>query len=130
MLPRLNEPNLRFGNLSRFQQVCVQALTWSGIALAALLAWPPLHLEWLALLDIVALSFWAEGPYKWLTSMAAIACACVGTFYGAALHGYSVDILRLLGFSLATILVANLATGPGNSRNRSNWQSRQPVWRC
>jgi PAS domain S-box-containing protein len=108
MLPRLNEPNLRLGNLRRFQQVCVQALTWTGVALAALLAWPPLHLEWLALLDIVALSFWTASPYKWLASMAVIACACVGTFYGAALHGHSADILRLLGFSLATVLVANL----------------------
>ena len=115
MLPRLNELNLRLGNMRRFHQVYAQALALSGVVLAALLASPLLHLKWLALLDIAALSFWAAGPYRWLAPVAGIAGACAGTFYGAALPGDSVDMLRLLGFSLATVLVANLSQRFGHT---------------
>jgi PAS domain S-box-containing protein len=87
----------------------------SGMVLAALLAWPPLHLEWLALLDIAALSFWAAEPYRWLASVAGIAGACGGTFYGAALPADGANMLRLLGFSLATVLVAKLSQRFGNT---------------
>ncbi|MDB5988672.1 MAG: hypothetical protein JWQ10_75 [Herbaspirillum sp.] len=122
MLPRLNELNLRLGNMRRLQQVCARVLAWSGIALAALLAWPPLHLEWLALLDIAVLSFWAAGPYNWLASVAVIACAWTGTFYGAALPGANVGILRLLGLSLATVLVANLSQRLGRRATQKQEQ--------
>ncbi|RXZ38499.1 PAS domain-containing sensor histidine kinase [Oxalobacteraceae bacterium CAVE-383] len=113
MLPTLNAPDLRLGNQHRFRQVCVQALTWSGVVLAGLLAWSPLHLEWLALLDIVALSFWAASPYKWLASAAMIAGACAGAFYGTT-HGYGADMLRLPGLSLAALLMAMLSQRLGH----------------
>jgi PAS domain S-box-containing protein len=126
MLPRLNEVNLRLGNTRRYHQVRAQALALSGVALAALLAWPPLHLEWLALLDIAALSFWAGGPYTWLGPVAGIAGACAGTFTSAALPADSVDMLRLLGFSLATFVVTNLSQRFGRTATQ---QQERPAER-
>jgi PAS domain S-box-containing protein len=109
MLPRPTELDPGIGIEHRPRQGYAQALALSGIVLAALLAWTPLHLEWLALLDIAALSFWSAGPYTWLAPAAGIAGAGAGTFYGVALPGDSVDMLRLLGFSLAAVLVARLS---------------------
>jgi PAS domain S-box-containing protein len=122
MLPRLNDPDLALGNMRRFHQVCVQALTWSGVVFAALLAWPPLHLEWLALLVLATLSFWAAGTYRWLAPAAVIACACVGTFYGAALLDHGIDLLRLLGLSLAAVVVANLSQRLGHRSTQEQEQ--------
>jgi len=39
MLPRLNELNFRLGNMRRFQQLCGQALAWSGVALWLVKCW-------------------------------------------------------------------------------------------
>jgi PAS domain S-box-containing protein len=122
MLPILNEQTLEPGNMRRFHRVCDQALVLYAVVLAALLAWPPLHLEWLALLDIAVLSFWAAEPYGWLAPVAVIASACAGTFYGAALTGDSVDVLRLLGFSLAAVLVAKLSQRLGRTATRQQEQ--------
>ena len=95
--------------MRRLHQLSAQGLAWSGVVLAALLAWPPLHLEWLALLDIAALSCWAAIPYRWPAPLAAIAAASLGTLDGLALPGNSIGALRLLGFSLAALLVARLS---------------------
>lgn len=101
--------------MSRFHQVCAQALPPTGVVLGAFLAMPPLHLEWLALLDLAALSFWAPGPYKWLAAVAVTAGACTGTTYGVALPHGSGEVLRLLGFSCTAFLMANLAQRLGHS---------------
>lgn len=108
--------------MRRFQQVCAPPLALSGVVLAAVLAWPPLHLEWLALLDVAALSFWEAVPYKWLAPMAVIAGAGAGTFYGAAPPGDSMDMLRLLGFSLTAILLANLPLRFGRTSTQQQEQ--------
>jgi PAS domain S-box-containing protein len=108
--------------MRRFPQVCTPALAMSGVVLAALLAWTPLHLEWLALLDIAALSYWIAEPYRWLVPVAGIAGAGSGTFYGAAPPGDSVDMLRLLGFSLATVLVAKLSQRFGQAATQQQVQ--------
>jgi PAS domain S-box-containing protein len=122
MLPRLNELNPGLGNKSRLHQVSAQALALLGVVLATLLAWSPLHLEWLALLCIAALSFWAAVPYTRLAPLAVTAGACAGTFYGAALPGNSLDMLRLLGFSLATFLVPNLSQRLGHRTTQQQGQ--------
>ncbi len=95
--------------MRRFNQLSGRGLALFGVVLAALLAWTPLHLEWLALLDIAALSFWAVQPSPRLAPLAAIAAACAGTFDGVTLPGDSMGTLRLLGFSLTALLVAKLS---------------------
>jgi PAS domain S-box-containing protein len=122
MLPILNELNKGLDHKSRLHQVCAQGLALLGVVLAALLAWSPLHLEWLALLDIAALSLWAAGPYTWLAAVAVIAGTCAGIFYGAALPCDSVDMLRLLGLSFATFLVPNLSQRLGHRTTQQQEQ--------